>query len=187
MIPRIALALLGVSAFIVTACDGDNARGGGPPLAATTEPTAVRGSSVIRLDTLEPVYEAFVTGRVPLGLVNEVTISLASADIDGFYIGEEFGQDLYLDLAIVASANRRDFAEFGGHSYEWWFASREQVGNYPLKIHAVEPELGIALRFVDGGWGLYVSEGAGWEPIDGTFTFGVHEVSAHVRIDVSLS
>jgi hypothetical protein len=131
------------------------------------------------------VYEAFVACRVPLGLVNEVTIALASADVSGFYVDEDHGQDLYLDLSIVAAASRRDFVESGGHAYEWWFASRDQVDDYPLQIDGAEPELKIALRFVDGAWGLYVYEGAGWAPLDGTFAFGVHEVTAHVRVDES--
>jgi hypothetical protein len=131
------------------------------------------------------VYEAFVAGRVPAGLSNEVTISAAVADISGFYIGEEYGRDMYLDLAIVA-APRRDFVEFGGHAYEWWFASRDQGDRYPVQIEGAEPELKIALRFVDGAWGLYVDDvGAGWRLLDGTFHFGVLEVSARVRIDES--
>lgn len=184
-VPAVVLFLAVVSA---AACDpGDASRGNAldasPSPGVPTVTAPVGGSSVIRLDTFEPVYEAFVAGRVPLGLVNEVSIALAGASIDGFYIGEAYGQDLYLDLSIVASAPRRDFVALGGHAYEWWFTSRDQVDRYPVQIQADEAELKLALRFVDGAWGLYVDEGAGWQPIDGTFAFGVYEVSARVRID----
>jgi len=167
------------------ACESDDVRGDEASPAAEATATPVRGSSVLRLDTFAPVYEAFVDGRVPAGLANEVTISAAAADISGFYIGEDRSQDMYLDLSIVAAASRRDFVEIGGHAYEWWFTSRDQVDSYPLQIEGAESELKIALRFVDRAWGLYVDDGAGWRPLDGTFHFGVLEVSAHVRIDES--
>jgi hypothetical protein len=183
---RVVAAVLAFLAVVASACDSDNARGDAASPTIETTATPVRGSSVLRLDTFEPVYEAFVAGRVPAGLVNEVTIALASADISGFYIGEDHGRDLYLDLSIVAAASRRDFVEFGGHAYEWWFASRNQVDRYPVQIEEAEPELRIALRFVGGAWGLYVEDaGASWLPLEGTFHFGVFEVSAHVRIDES--
>ena len=44
----------------------------------------------------------------------------------------------------------------------------------------------IALRYVGGGWGIYVYHGSGWEAYPNSeFNFGQYEVSAKVRVDDS--
>lgn len=157
-----------------------------PPGAATVAPpTPIPGASyVYRLDTFQKVYQAFVTGRVPAAIANEVTITVASARIDGFYGSEKLPQNRMLHLSIVG-APRVYYSGADGPDYEWWFVTREETGSsmYPLEIKADAPELRVGLRNVNGAWGLYADTGGGWQPVAGTWAFGELEVSATLRVD----
>jgi hypothetical protein len=153
---------------------------------ATASVTPIPGAAyVYRLDTFEKVYQAFVTGRIPAGLANEVTITVASARIDGLPPSGDLPVNRTLHLSIVGTW-RADFTGPDGPDYEWWFVTREETSSvYPLNIHADAPELRVGLRNVDGAWGLYADTGGGWQPIAGTFAFGELEVSAQVPVDAA--
>lgn len=161
---------------LLTACEAGDASQ--PASTLTPIPGA---TTLIRLDTFTPVHEAFVAGRVPAGLANEVTITRAVARTGGY--NDDQLQDAYVDLSIVASAPRRGLFDGGGHAYEWWFVANDSVDVYPLYTSADEAELKIALRYVDGVWSLFADTGDGWEPAVGDFNVGVLEVSAYVRIE----
>lgn len=190
---RLLIVLLCFATAGAAACSDDepDAAASPSPIAATAVATPgstppAGASSILRLDTFEPVYEAFVAGRIPAGLLNETTIALAGVRFSGFYIGEDSPQDLYFELAIVgASSQRRELAAIGGHSYEWWFTTipEEPDGRYPVFIKSAEPVLKIALRYVDGAWATYVDDGGGWQPVEGTLSFGEYEITARVRVD----
>jgi hypothetical protein len=128
------------------------------------------------------VYEAFVTGRIPLPIANEAAITVAGARIDGFHVSDDLPQNRMLHLSIVG-APRVYYAGADGPDYEWWFVTRDATDSYPLSMNADRPELCIGLRNVAGTWGLYVSTGDGWRPLAGSFAFGELEVSATVRVD----
>jgi DNA-binding CsgD family transcriptional regulator len=153
------------------------------PAAAAPTPTPDGRSYLIRLDTRERVYEAFVAGRVPLGIVNTVMIDSAYARGEWSLAGDERTQRLKLHVSIVAAVPRHYFREGGGHSYEWWFTGVTAEAEPPTPAPDAAPTLGVALLHVDGAWGTYVEYGSGWEPVDGEFSFGEREVRANMHVD----
>jgi len=181
-----ALVLLLLVVLPLSACRGHSNVAPTPsaPVAPTASATVIPGAAYLyRLDTLEKVYEAFVSGRIPAGLANETTITVANARIDGFYVSEDLPQNRMLHLSIVGTP-RTDFSGSDGPDYEWWFVKTDDLsGQRPIRIAAEKPQLRIGLRNVDGAWGLYADTGDGWQRIAGTFAFGELEVRATVRVD----
>jgi hypothetical protein len=171
------------AALSIGGCSGGSSPGVTPSSAVPASVTPIPGASyVYRLDTFEKVYQAFVVGRVPAGLANEVTITVAAARIDRLFAGDDLPQSGTLHLAMVGTW-RADFLGADGPDYEWWFVTRDGGGSgYPLAIKADAPELRIGLRNVGGTWGLYADTGDGWQSIEGTFAFGELEASAEVPI-----
>ena len=185
-----ALVLLLLVVLPFSACRRQSNAAPSPPpsVAPQASATVIPGAAYLylyRLDTLERVYEAFVSGRIPAALANETKITVADARIDGFYVSDDLPQNRQLHLSIVG-APRIDFSGADGPDYEWWFVVTDETdAQRPVQINADAPELRIGLRNVQGTWGLYADTGGGWQPISGTFAFGELEVSATVRVDES--
>ena len=70
-----------------------------------------------------------------------------------------------------------------GETYQWWFYAAPQTDALTASPDH-KAQLKIALRFVDGAWGVYAGRDGAWTVLpDATFHFGEYEITAKARVD----